>query len=272
MQNKLSIITINRNNAEGLQKTIKSVVNQTYNDYEYIIVDGASTDSSLEIIQHFNTSVKKQIVWISESDSGVYQAMNKGIRMSKGEYLLFLNSGDFLVSDNVLNDIFSNNYFGDILCGSCNISEGGKVVHVTNPPKVITFSTLYNVGLAHQATFIRRNLFDRFGFYDESFIYNADIEFWNRCIILGEVTTEKLNVIVSDYNLDGISSTQNKSDEYKEEINRIFHNSYFQKFTPDYDTWNFERKEMDVFYWVKSKKILYKPLLWLYYLVRIARK
>ena len=126
--------------------------------------------------------------------------------------------------------------------------------------------------MAHQATFIRRNLFDRFGFYDESFIYNADIEFWNRCIILGEVTTEKLNVIVSDYNLDGISSTQNKSDEYKEEINRIFHNSYFQKFTPDYDTWNFERKEMDVFYWVKSKKILYKPLLWLYYLVRIARK
>jgi len=272
MQNKLSIITINLNNAEGLQNTIKSVVSQTFDDYEYIIVDGASSDSSIEIFHLFNGSGKKDIKWISEPDSGVYQAMNKGIRMSKGEYLLFLNSGDFLVSDNVLNDIFSNDYSGDILCGSCNISERGKVVHVTNPPAVITFGTLYNVGLAHQATFIRRNLFDKFGFYDESFKYNADIEFWNRCIILGEVSTEKLNVVVSDYNLEGISSTQNRSDEYKKEINRIFQNSLFQKFTPDYDAWNIERKEMDILYWVKSKNMLYKPLCWLYNLIRIVRK
>ncbi|MDR2910496.1 MAG: glycosyltransferase [Bacteroidales bacterium] len=94
---KLSIITINLNNVAGLQKTIESVVKQTFTDYEYIVIDGGSTDGSADIIkQHAN----KITYWVSEPDKGIYNAMNKGIRVAKGEYCLFLNSGDWLINSN----------------------------------------------------------------------------------------------------------------------------------------------------------------------------
>ena len=106
---RLSIITINRNNAEGLRETMGSVFRQTYCDFEYIVIDGASTDGSVNVIREMSASLKKGLSrdkslnnalsfnWISESDSGIYEAMNKGIRKAKGEYCLFLNSGDFLI-------------------------------------------------------------------------------------------------------------------------------------------------------------------------------
>ena len=112
---KLSIISINRNNASGLRKTIESVVSQTYTDFEYIIIDGASTDGSIGVINEFATPLnlpqreKKEhpiINWISELDSGIYNAMNKGILKASGEYLLFLNSGDYLYNSEVLKNVF----------------------------------------------------------------------------------------------------------------------------------------------------------------------
>lgn len=90
---QISIITINYNNASGLEKTIRSVVEQTYNEYEYIIIDGASSDKSKEVIQEYQRYID---FWCSEKDSGIYNAMNKGIQKASGEYLLFLNSGDVL--------------------------------------------------------------------------------------------------------------------------------------------------------------------------------
>ena len=90
---QISIITINYNNASGLEKTIRSVVEQIYNEYEYIIIDGASSDKSKEVIQEYQRYID---FWCSEKDSGIYNAMNKGIQKASGEYLLFLNSGDVL--------------------------------------------------------------------------------------------------------------------------------------------------------------------------------
>ena len=86
---KLSIITVNRNNKDGLEKTIRSVIRQTSHDYEYIIIDGASTDGSPEIIRNYEENIT---YWISEPDTGIYNAMNKGIRKAQGDYCLFLNS------------------------------------------------------------------------------------------------------------------------------------------------------------------------------------
>ena len=88
---KVSVITISYNNAEGLRRTIESVVAQNYSDYEYIIIDGGSTDNSLQIIESYASHIS---YWVSEPDKGVYNAMNKGIAQAKGEYLHFLNSGD----------------------------------------------------------------------------------------------------------------------------------------------------------------------------------
>ena len=91
MKPKISIITINYNNFEGLKKTIKSVINQTWKDYEYIVIDGGSNDGSVEYLKSLDNTIN---FWVSEADNGVYHAMNKGINKANGEYLLFLNSGD----------------------------------------------------------------------------------------------------------------------------------------------------------------------------------
>ncbi len=264
MKNKLTIITVNRNNAIGLQRTMESVFKQDYKAFEYIVVDGASTDESVKIIQSFNPSALQLYSWISESDNGVYEAMNKGIRMATGEYLLFLNSGDYLVNEKVLENVLSKDHSADFLCGRCNISDKGKVIHTTNPPRTVTFGSLYNGGLAHQSTFIKKELFKKFGFYREDFQYNADIEFWYKSIILGGATTQKTNAIVSDYNLDGISLTQNKSETFLKEHEIILSHPIFQKIVPDYEKWKSERIELAPLYWLKSKRFLYYPFLMLY--------
>ena len=105
MRSKLSIITVNRNNAGGLKKTIDSVTAQTYTGFEFIIIDGASEDDSPRIIREHAGRLS---YWISEPDNGTYDAMNKGIRAATGEYCLFLNSGDFLIHPGVLEEIFNS--------------------------------------------------------------------------------------------------------------------------------------------------------------------
>lgn len=265
----LSIITINKNNKIGLQKTMESVFMQDFNDFEYIVIDGASTDGSLETIQRFNDSTTQQFFWISKPDSGVYQAMNKGIGMATGEYLLFLNSGDFLVDNNVLKRIFEDyTLTADIICARCNVSDKGIVIWTSNPPKYITFGTLYYQGLAHQSTFIKRQLFHRLGYYREDFRYNSDIEFWYRAIILNNVSTYTIDVIVSDYNLDGISSKESTSQAYKNEMNEILSLPILQRFIPDYVSWKNERQSLEVLYWIRSKAILYKPMLFIFNIIK----
>lgn len=285
--NKLTVITINKNNAEGLKRTMNSVLSQSFTDFEYIIVDGASTDRSCQVITEMLcdkslviNDVEKNVFHaghlhetklngincklIIEKDTGVYNAMNKGIKMAIGEYLLFLNSGDFLVNGTVLEKVFSKENVADILCARCNVSESGKVIWTSNPPENITFGTLYNVGLAHQSTFIRSSLFKACGLYREDYKYNSDIDFWYKSIILNAAITEKIDVIVSDYNLDGISSKEHETEQYKKEINEILSQANFNKFSPDYEAWKAERKEMEVMYWIKSKKQLYNLIEKLY--------
>lgn len=232
---KLSIITINYNNAEGLRKTMESVLSQTYKDFEYVVVDGASTDSSVDVIRAYALQAEGlNLKWISERDTGIYNAMNKGIRMSSGEYLLFLNSGDFLIAVDVLEKVFKNDCTADILCARCNVSDNGKVVWTSNPPEEVTFGTLYMVGLAHQSTFIRKSLFEQYGYYDESFRYNADIEFWYRAIVDNGASTQKIDVITTDYNLDGVSEKKKNDPVFIGEHKRILAKPIYQKILSDY--------------------------------------
>ncbi|GAT62867.1 glycosyltransferase family 2 protein [Paludibacter jiangxiensis] len=253
----LSVITINKNNASGLKRTLQSVLMQTFTEFEYIIVDGVSTDSSLEVIQE--SEIKRNDIeykWISEPDTGVFQAMNKGIQQATGEYLLFLNSGDFLVNEKVLETVFKKHHSADFLLGQCNISDKGKVIHITTPPAKFTFGYLYEHNIAHQATFIARRMFEQHGLYREDFRYNADIEFWYRTIILQACSTETLDIVISDYNLGGISSQECETETYKKEIAEIYSHPLLQLFIPDYENSIADRKQMEAFYWIKSKKIL----------------
>ena len=130
---KLSIITINLNNKNGLSETISSVIAQTFTDYEYIIIDGQSTDGSLEVIKQNANHINQ---WISENDHGIYNAMNKGLNLAKGEYCLFLNSGDSLYDSDVLQVLFSQSFTEDIISGGIELYSHTKKWYHCCPIKI----------------------------------------------------------------------------------------------------------------------------------------
>ncbi len=265
MAHKLSIITVNLNNRDGLEATIKSVASQTTHDFEFIVIDGGSMDRSLAVIDSHQGVISH---WLSEKDTGVYQAMNKGIAMAKGEYLLFLNSGDYLYSNDTLSNVFSVEHKEDFLCGRSAISQYGAVVHITEPPEVHTFATYYHATISHQATFIKREMFRDYGLYREDFKYNSDWEFWIRTIILQGCSTKKIDEIICYYNLDGMSSTNNHSAAYLQEIKVVLEQPILTQFVPDYELWRNERKAMAPFYWLRSKKLLFKIFISFYGIAR----
>lgn len=189
---KLSIITINLNNAEGLRKTIESVVSQTFTDFEYIIIDGASTDGSVEVIKEYADRIT---YWVSEPDKGIYNAMNKGILKAKGEYLQFLNSGDWLYNKTTLEYVFRLNREENLIYGDI-ISYNSKDVQIPDVyPDQITGLRLFETTICHQSIFHNRSLFynDK---YNENYSVVSDWEFLVRKVIFENCTTFKINQFI----------------------------------------------------------------------------
>ncbi len=250
---KLSIITINYNDAVGLQRTLDSVRSQTFTDYEQIIVDGGSTDGSVDIIKSLIANSEwltaHPLKWVSEPDKGVYDAQNKGIAMATGEYCFFLNSGDIFCNDTVLERIFapatqlpcephsprqsrlcaaspeglvssipseglaaasadaSALAAPDLIYGNEPVVENGKRVGYCKGVENPTFLDLYNSCMKHQATFIRRELFERFGRYDISLRIEADYEWFFRVIAFhDDVTLQYVDVDVANFDNEGVSN------------------------------------------------------------------
>lgn len=152
----LSIITINYNNAKGLQKTIESVLGQSFKELEFIIIDGGSTDGSVEVIKRFSGHID---YWVSEKDKGVYHAMNKGIKQANGTYLFFLNSGDCLASNTVIEETVPALNGEFIIYGDYQIAEPAKTWVKTYPDELL-FSFFIEDALPHSGNlFIHRNAF-----------------------------------------------------------------------------------------------------------------
>ena len=200
---KLSIITINLNNSEGLAKTIKSILSQTFIDYEFLIVDGSSSDKSIEIINQHKDKLK---FWISEQDNGIYNAMNKGILKSTGEYCFFLNSGDFFTNERVLENIFKSEFKEDIIFGNLLVLLNGKVVGKSRGKKKLTFIDIYSSILKHQSSFIRRDLFEKFGLYNERLKIIADWEFFLKTVGFGGASYRYMDIDVACFDNNGISN------------------------------------------------------------------
>lgn len=200
---KLSIITINFNDFKGLQKTIESVINQTYLDYEFIIIDGGSSDDSKSIIEKYQSKIT---YWVSEKDNGIYNAMNKGILKAHGEYCLFLNSGDYLFNATVLENVFSNKSDADIIYGNMQIDWGNDNLKIGKMPQKITFEHIYLDTLWHPVSFIKRNLFEKYGMYNELYKIVADYDFFFKVIVMHSVSMQHVDLVISSYNINGLSS------------------------------------------------------------------
>jgi glycosyltransferase involved in cell wall biosynthesis len=228
---KLSIITINRNNTNGLEKTIQSVVCQKFIDYEYIVIDGNSTDGSVEIIKKYANHIH---YWISEQDSGIYNAMNKGIQKATGEYVIFMNSGDCLMNENTLTNVFVKERSADLLAGNL-IKKWRKMEE-----KRIIFSpvTFYHFILGeatphHQATFIKRTLFDEIGLYDEELKISSDWKFFLLAIFKYNKSVDILDEYIASMDTNGLSNSK-KFFCYIEKEHDETLRKYFPRFLDDY--------------------------------------
>ncbi len=202
---KLSIITINLNNATGLKQTVESVIHQTFQDFEFIVIDGGSTDTSLDVIR---ANAQRITQWVSEPDRGIYNAMNKGLLLAQGEYVYFLNSGDRLVSPEVLEQIFiKSGCCEDLVYGHTLRPEGPHGFRECITPDHLTISLFFGFGLCHQAIFYKKSLFDKLGMYDETLKIVADWAF-NIRALLARCTTRHISCAVAHYDGQGISATQ----------------------------------------------------------------
>lgn len=204
---KISIITINRNDASGLARTIDSVIGQTFSDFEFIIIDGASIDNSVDIIQQNKDYIT---YWISEPDKGIYNAMNKGICKASGEYLYFLNSGDTFASNTVLAEVMMNDFTENFVCGNIIWDKKGILIEdksYKDRDWLFSLYDLYSGFLSHQAFFIHRKMFDAYGFYDERLRIMSDWKLFFIAIGMFHEKVQYIDVTLCVYNTEGLSST-----------------------------------------------------------------
>ena len=208
----LSIITINYNNAAGLEKTMKSVLSQTNNDFEYVVIDGGSNDGSVDVIRRYEKEFGSRLNWVSERDKGIYDAMNKGIRKAQGEYLEFLNSGDCLVDDQVVERMvveLKKRDYPSILYGNMlkSLSDGKILRDRCFAGEEITLQGMYHGCLNHSPAYIKASLFEKYGLYDESLRICSDWKWYVSAIVLGEERPEYVDTDVTLFDMTGISET-----------------------------------------------------------------
>ena len=227
---QISIITVNYNNKAGLERTINSVAQQVYQDYEHIIIDAASNDGSLEVILN---NKDKFSYWVSEKDRGIYHGMNKGIAAAKGEYLLFLNSGDYLIDNNALNIDYIN-YNSDLLIGyHTTLSEDQALKIITYDDKNIDLGFFIVSTLPHSSTLIKKSLFDSFGYYDETYKICADWVFFYRAVICEGSSVSKLQQPIGVFELGGVSTNKSNKELVQKERER-FLNKVLDKYSITY--------------------------------------
>ena len=215
---KLSIITVNLNNRDGLKKTIDSVVSQTFRDFEWIVIDGGSTDGSRELIEHYADHFA---YWVSEPDKGVYNAMNKGIKVANGEYLQFLNSGDWLCDEKVLEKVFGKERNAEILYGYMLVDEiaadtpasSAQYGNIALMKPALYWDDFIGDTLPHQSTFIKKSLFERIGLYDETYRIAADNKFFIKAIVWEKASYEFIPEHIARFQQGGISSSTDRFEE-----------------------------------------------------------
>lgn len=249
---KPSIVTINYNNAEGLRKTLASVAAQTYKQIEHVIVDGGSTDDSIRVIEEYEELLRQSkssicIKWKSEKDKGVYHAMNKGIRQATGSYIEILNSGDVLAAPDVTERMIAaveKEEYPAILYGNMLKSYDGKTIVYKDTcggaGATDSFLYFYKGTLNHDCAYIRRDLFDKYGLYNEEMKICSDWEWYVKAIALGGEKAVYTDIDVTIFDMNGVSESHGKNAELIKKERR----KYLEKVLPatilhDYDAFSF---------------------------------
>lgn len=215
----VSVITINYNNCRGLHQTILSVVHQKFKNFEFIVIDGGSTDGSLDVIKDYSDNIA---FWVSEQDRGIYHAMNKGVAQAHGDYCIFMNSGDYFYDNDVLGRVANSSAIEDVIVGKVSIDEYD---HIISPPPLngLTFYHLYSGAIPHQGAFIRTDLLRKYP-YDENLKISSDWKFFLQTLILDNCSIRYLDIYVSRYDMNGVSSSNPElmRKEKDEILNKLF--------------------------------------------------
>ena len=235
MSVKVSIITVCLNAADSLANTCESICSQQYSGFEWIVIDGASTDGSLDILHEYQGDITRLV---SEPDNGIYDAMNKGIRLARGDYLLFLNAGDRLAGPDVLYSVESAPDVG-IIYGDIEVVSDG-LSKLIKSPQELPRDFLLRKMMPHQSTFIKKELFDKYGSYKVSYKIAADYDFFVRMLYLHRVTSSHCGAVISVFYTGGVSNDPKWKWLRKLENHRI-RKKYFWKY---FFTWRYLRTEL----------------------------
>lgn len=239
---QFSIITINYNNREGLKRTIESVVKQTCRDFEYIIIDGGSTDGGAEVIRDANDNPNANITYYcSEKDKGLYNAMNKGIDKATGEYCIFMNSGDCFHDADVLKDVQTEGMNADVITGDIFFDTG---LHCISEDHV-SMAHFYNHTLYHQATFIRTSLL-KDNHYDESFKIAADWKFFFEEIVLRGRSYQHVHRDIAIFESGGVSADNEAL--IRQEQMKVLSTHFPQNVLDDYEVFIHGADDYDRFF------------------------
>jgi len=225
---KLSIVTINYNNINGLQRTFDSISQQSFTDFEWIVIDGGSTDGSRELIEK---NASRIAYWVSEPDKGIYNAINKGLSHAKGDYIQILNSGDWLYEPTTLQKLFSREYEGDILYGDaiCLYSDGTRLDK--KYPETVSLNYFKHDVINHQATFFRREVFDGHP-YNEKYLIAGDWAYCFEAVCRG-LRFQHIPQTIVYYDNSGISAQW--SERQKKEREEIMDTCIPPNLKPDMD-------------------------------------
>lgn len=198
---RFSVISVNYNNCNGLERTVKSVTVQNYPDYEYIVIDGGSTDGSVDIIMKYEDKIS---YWVSEPDDGVYEAMNKAVMLARGTHCIFMNSGDEFYSSSVLSEVAKYGDSYDLGVGISSNVSGGKVQCKVYPPKELSLLFWENYSVIHQAAFMRTDML-RERLYDTNYRIVADWKYMFSEYLTRQYNYMPLSVIVCKFEGGGMS-------------------------------------------------------------------
>lgn len=284
---KLSIVTVNYNDAEGLRKTLASVASQTYSNIEHVIVDAASADGSVDVIKDYAATSKHTVIWSSEKDKGIYNGMNKGIKRATGDYIQILNSGDVLAASDVtermintlnslnvnsLNDkieipILYGNMIRDFGNGKLSkdvcLGERVKCRELKAQEVEWTMDDFIKGTVNHDPTYIHRSLYEKYGLYDENLKICSDWKWFVNAVVFGGEKLYYVPIDVTIFDTTGISETnlEFREKERHAELEKMLPAAILK----DYDNYHFPIAQM---------KRLKKHHLWgvVYFLERVLFK